>query len=178
MLVIDKTTFRLNHVLSIIFTFFSKFLLFHVVGPISTNISFNDIHVLTTCVITANILLWNALSLCGRLRNWFKSVHLSGHSNTYGISKNTVTQQRSTSINNSQAPMNLFIFFFYLPGTLFCESTSPKLGWKYCKRMLLNVIITATVCSANRWWVSSVSVSDSTSIYHPSRTWHFTFITL
>ena len=45
-----------------------------------------------------------------------------------------------------QAPINLF-FLLDRSGTLFCESTSPKLARKYCKRALLNVtriIITAT----------------------------------
>ena len=86
------------------------------------------------------------------------------------ISKNTVTQQRSTSINNSQALINLF--FFTCPialFALFCESTSPKLAenivkeccWTSSLQLLYVVLIVDEFPQY---------LSDSTSIYHQPRT--------
>ena len=174
MLVIDKTCLGLIISYLLFSPFFLEVLTFSC--GISTNISFNNKNILATCLITANIHLWNALSLCGRLRNWFKSVHLSGHTHTY-IKKYCYSTKKH--FNQQQSGSDKFIFS-YLPNRSYCfvKVLARNLPRKYCKRTLLNVIITATVCSANRWWVSSVSVSDSTSIYYQSRTQHFTFITL
>ena len=62
------------------------------------------------------------------------------------------------------------LFLFARWGTLFCESTSPKLAWKYCKRMLLklNVIITATLLSIVN--CPQYLYQIPLSIYHPSGT--------
>ena len=125
MLVIDKTCLGLIISCLLFSFFFSKFLLFHVVGPISTNISFNDINILTTCVITANILLWNALSLCGRLRNWFKSVHLSGHSHTY-IQKYCYSTKKH--FNQQQSGSDEFIYFFTCRGHCFVKVLARNLA--------------------------------------------------
>ena len=91
------------------------------------------------------------------------------------ISKNTVTQQRSTSINNSQAPMNLF--FFYLPDRAHCfvkvlarnlaKNIVKERCWTSSLQPLYVVLMMSFLSICIRFHFNISSISDLTfHFYH------------
>ena len=158
MLVIDKTCLGLIISYLLFSLFFSKFLLFHVVGPISTNISFNDKNILTTCVITANILLWNALCLCGRLRNWSKSVHLSQCFRSQSHIYQKILLLNKEALQSTTVRLFTFVVKILSEGMKIDQRTliSSKVCLRFAAKLTLHVQshITMTSCMAvprNLW---------------------------